>query len=99
MHTSFTIIDCAMAMDGGSLSLLLNDVNGIQHTIMIPQFSEPVNYSDSRPPGSLVFDGRVVDVRGEEEKDIVNALKKAIIIAEDIVPNRFHNNPHVETKQ
>ena len=97
MHTPFTIIDCAMAMDGGSLSLSVKDNNGIQHTILIPQFAEPITYSDSRPPGSLIFDGKVIDVRGEEETDIVNALKKANIIAEDIVPNRFHNSPHLET--
>jgi hypothetical protein len=95
--TSVSIIDCAMAMDGGSLSLTLIDENGIQHTVLVPQSAEPVAYSDFRPPGSLIFDGRVVDVRGEEEKSIVNALKKADIIAEDTVPDRFHNNPHSET--
>jgi len=97
MLTAISIIDCAMAMDGGSLSLSLKDENGILHTILIPQHAEPVTYSDSRPPGSLIFDGKVVDVRGEEEKNIVNALKKADIIAEDTVPDRFHNNPHSET--
>jgi hypothetical protein len=95
--TPIAIINCAMAMDGGSLSLLLVDENGIQHTVLIPQFAEPITYSDSRPPGSLIFDGKVVGVRGEEEKKIVDALKNANIIAEDIVPDRFHNSPHVET--
>lgn len=94
---SVSITDCAMAMDGGSLSLTLIDENGIQHAVLVPQFAEPVSYCDSRPPGSLVFDGEVVDVRSDKERQIVNALKKADIVAEDTVPDRFHNNPHSET--
>lgn len=97
MYTKFTITKCAMAMDGGSLWLFLNDSNGNQHTILIPQFLEPDNFASSRPPGSLIFDGKVVDVRGEEENSIVNALKIADIFSEDMEPDRFHNDPHLET--
>jgi hypothetical protein len=99
MPAQFTIIDCAMAMDGGSLSLSVKDGNGVRHTILIPQFYDPMNFSDTRPPGSLMFDGKVVGARGEEEKEIVQALKTAKIPAEDKIPDRFHNTPHVETSK
>jgi hypothetical protein len=97
MPAQFTIINCAMAMDGGSLSLSLIDGEGVRHTILIPQFADPMNFSESRPPGSLIFDGKVVCARGEEEKEIIQALKTAKILAEEKIPDRFHNNPHVET--
>jgi hypothetical protein len=97
MPAQFSIINCAMAMDGGSLSLSIHDDNGVRHTLLIPQYYDPLNFSESRPPGSLMFDGKVVDARGAEERDIIQALKTATILAEDIVPDRFHNNPHAET--
>lgn len=99
MPARFTIISCAMAMDGGSLSLSLKDGDGVRHTILIPQFSDPMNFSESRPPGALIFDGKVVGVRGDEEKEIIQSLKTATILAKDIIPDRFHNNPHVETSR
>jgi len=99
MFSQFTILDCAMAMDGGSLSLLVNEETGKRHTILIPQYHEPNNYIDSRPPGSLILDGKVVDVRGEEEREILYALTNAKYLAEDIVPNRFPDGPHVETSK
>jgi hypothetical protein len=79
--STYTIEDSAIATDGGSLWLLLKDDMEKEHTILIPQYKMAENFDLRRPPGSFMYDVRVLIPRGEEEKGIVEVLQRAKIAA------------------
>jgi hypothetical protein len=64
-------------MDGGSRVIFLRDAAGAEHTLSVPQHHIPTNFTPEEPPGALIFDGEVLDVRGPAEQELVATLQNA----------------------
>lgn len=75
-----TILDGAFATDGGSIFLSVSDPDGNRHSVLLAQhLLPPWGDSNQRKPGRLYFDGVMLEVRSEDEKQIMSALKQAKI--------------------
>jgi hypothetical protein len=72
-----------VAGDGGTIWLALVDAAGKKHTLWIPQYHIQENFSPEYPPGSLVFDGALMETRGKDEERLVGWLQTA-----DVKPMR-----------
>jgi len=84
-----SVLNGAFATDGGSISLLLSDAEGLRYNLLLTQHLLPPDKSPgARRTGRLYFNGTIVEVRSEDELAIIGSLKGAEIKA----PDR-ENNP------
>jgi hypothetical protein len=76
---ALTILNCAMAMDGGSKALMAMDDTGQEIRFYIPQHVIQENFSRNNIPGRLHVNNKPIEVRSDEENEIVRLLKEAKI--------------------
>jgi uncharacterized protein YdbL (DUF1318 family) len=72
------VLDAAFATDGGSIRLNLRDGCGQDHPLILTQHRLP-ECDSGRLTGRLYADGKLVSVRSDAEKRIVEAVKEAQI--------------------
>ena len=73
----WAVTNSMYAMDGGSIYLALRDPSGAPHSLHLPQHALPTTFAPDEPPGALIFDGKVLSVRGPDEAALLEALRTA----------------------
>jgi hypothetical protein len=74
-----TILNCGFSMDGGSRTLLAKDGEGQEIEITIFQHGIPANFRKNKIPGRLHLNGHAIEIRSQDEKEIIDKLKGAKI--------------------
>ncbi|WP_066833628.1 hypothetical protein [Rufibacter ruber] len=72
-----TIEDVHLWMDGGTVTLVMQDQNSQTYEIEFVQNVSLKRYENLPRPGSLLLNRKEVEVRSKLEKEIVNAVQQA----------------------
>lgn len=73
------ILDCAYAMDGGSIHASVRSGDGSEHALLLVQHALPESATPNALFGRLYFDGDLIPIRSESEAAIIGGLRTAAI--------------------
>lgn len=83
---TLTVVNAAYAFDGGSIWLGARDAGGTRHGILLVQHMSRRSSRAEWLPGRLYYDGKLLPVRSQAEKRLVEALRAAQIRPEPASP-------------
>jgi hypothetical protein len=82
-----TIYNCALTLDGGTISLQATDEAGLGHEVVLVQHAFPrASRSPDAIPGRLYFDGDLIPMRSAAEAEVLNLLRAADIRYQSALP-------------